>query len=92
MAGLLPFLRLLRAGTLFSPAADVLAGTCIAAAAQGAAVWSLDVVRAVAASVLVYAAGMVLNVHGAVPRDERDRLEAQLHHCVQHGPSTQHRA
>jgi len=39
-----------------------------------------------------HAAGLVLNVHAAVSRGERDRLEAQLHNCVQHGPSTQNRA
>ena len=39
-----------------------------------------------------HAAGMVLNVHAAVSRAERNRLEAQLHNCVLHGPSTQNRA
>ncbi|MFO0454053.1 MAG: reverse transcriptase family protein [Pseudomonadota bacterium] len=39
-----------------------------------------------------HAAGMVLNVHAAVSRAERDQLEAQLHNCVQRGPSTQNRA
>lgn len=56
MAGLLPYLRLLRAGTLFSPAADVVAGLCITHQP-----WSLDAARAVFASVCLYAAGMVWN-------------------------------
>lgn len=66
-----PWLRLVRAGTLFSPAADVLAGACLAGAP-----WSMDVARGAAASVLIYAAGMVLNDHAdrhedAVHRPER---------------------
>ncbi|MEM7199306.1 MAG: UbiA family prenyltransferase [Planctomycetota bacterium] len=68
---LLPWLRLLRVGTLFSPAADVAAGLCLAGLA-----WSGDAARAAAASVLAYAAGMVLNDHAdratdAVVRPER---------------------
>ncbi|MCU0865484.1 MAG: reverse transcriptase family protein [Planctomycetes bacterium] len=39
-----------------------------------------------------HAAGLVLNVHAAMSRGERDQLEAQLHNCVLHGPSTQNRA
>jgi len=76
MAGPLPFLRLLRAGTLFSPAADVVAGLCIAGAATGNAVWSVDAVRAVLASALLYGGGMVCNDvadrrEDAVQRPER---------------------
>lgn len=70
-ASLLPWLRLCRVGTLFSPAADVVAGACIAGIA-----WDADLVSAALASVLVYAAGMVLNDHAdrredAVQRPER---------------------
>ena len=70
-----PWLVLLRVGTLFSPAADVLAGAAIAGLT-----WDGDqtatVPRAMLASVLVYAAGMVLNDHAdraedAVQRPER---------------------
>jgi len=53
---LLPILRLLRVGTLFSPAADVVAGAAIAGLP-----WSPEVVRAAFASLLLYAAGMVWN-------------------------------
>jgi len=53
---LLPILRLLRIGTLFSPAADVLASFCIAGLA-----WQPPTARAVFASVALYAAGMVWN-------------------------------
>lgn len=52
----LAVLRLLRVGTLFSPAADVVASACVLGLA-----WSGELVRAVAASVAVYAAGMVWN-------------------------------
>jgi len=52
----LPILRLLRVGTLFSPAADVVAGAAIAGLP-----WSPEVVRAAFASLLLYAAGMVWN-------------------------------
>ena len=55
---LLPWLRLLRIGALFSPAADVVAGMAIAGLP-----WSMDAVRACVASVCLYAAGMVLNDH-----------------------------
>lgn len=53
---LLPILRLLRVGTLFSPAADVVAGAAVAGLP-----WSPEVVRAALASLLLYAAGMVWN-------------------------------
>ena len=49
-------LRLCRIGTWFSPAADVLAGACIAQATLGA-----DVGFAMLASVCIYGAGMVWN-------------------------------
>jgi 4-hydroxybenzoate polyprenyltransferase len=53
---LLPLLRLLRVGTLFSPAADVVASSAIAGLP-----WSSSVVAAVGASTSLYAAGMVWN-------------------------------
>lgn len=56
MPGLLPYLRLLRAGTLFSPGCDVVAGFCILGAP-----WSAEAFGAVAASICLYAAGMVWN-------------------------------
>lgn len=56
MTRLLPVLRLVRAGTLFSPCADVVASWAVAGLP-----WSGEVVRAAGASVLVYAAGMVWN-------------------------------
>lgn len=52
----LPILRLLRVGTLFSPAADVVAGASVAGLP-----WSPELVRAALASLLLYAAGMVWN-------------------------------
>jgi 4-hydroxybenzoate polyprenyltransferase len=52
----LPLLRLVRVGTLFSPAADVVASAAIAGAA-----WDALVARAALASVCLYAAGMVWN-------------------------------
>jgi 4-hydroxybenzoate polyprenyltransferase len=53
---LLPILRLVRVGTLFSPAADVVAGVAIAGLP-----WTTDVLRAALASVCLYAGGMVWN-------------------------------
>jgi RNA-directed DNA polymerase len=47
------------------------------------------VMRAAAAQ---HAGGLVLNVHAAVPRRERELLEAILVNCARHGPSTQNRA
>ncbi len=35
--------------------------------------------------------GLVVNTHPAVPRRERERLEAILHHCVHAGPASQNR-
>jgi hypothetical protein len=70
-----PYLVLIRAGTLFSPAADILAGLCIATG-TGAIAWDGGAARLIAASVLLYAAGMILNDHAdrgldAVQRPER---------------------
>lgn len=70
---LLPYLRLVRVGTLFSPAADVVAGLCLVSAA-----WSGDLVRAAVASVCVYAAGMVLNDHADRAEDARQRPERPI--------------
>ncbi len=56
MAALLPFLRLVRVGTLFSPAADVVASVAVVGAG-----WTPALAGAVAASVCIYAAGMVWN-------------------------------
>jgi 4-hydroxybenzoate polyprenyltransferase len=53
---LLPLLRLVRVGTLFSPAADVVASSAIAGLP-----WSASVVAAMFASTSLYAAGMVWN-------------------------------
>jgi 4-hydroxybenzoate polyprenyltransferase len=72
-----PYLRLLRVGTLFSPAADVLAGICLASAAT-ATIWTTDAWRAMVASVCIYAAGMVLNDHADRALDARMRPERPL--------------
>lgn len=64
---LLPWLRLLRIGTLFSPAADVVAGLAITGLP-----WSDAALRAVLASVCLYAAGMVWN-------DFADRHQDAIH-------------
>jgi 4-hydroxybenzoate polyprenyltransferase len=56
MSVLLPYLRLLRVGTLFSPGADVVAGICLLGAPLD---WRAA--PALPASVLLYAAGMVFN-------------------------------
>ncbi len=53
---MLPVLRLLRAGTLFSPAADVVAGLCL-----GGVGFALGGAKLALAGVCTYAAGMVLN-------------------------------
>lgn len=65
------YLRLLRVGTLFSPAADVVAGMCLVGAP-----WTIEAARGCVASVAAYAAGMVLNDHAdrhqdAIARPER---------------------
>ncbi len=72
------WLRLLRVGTLFSPAADVVAGLAVAGEP-----WSILAARACAASVCLYAAGMVLNDHAdraldAVQRPERPIPSGQI--------------
>jgi UbiA prenyltransferase family len=84
----LPWLRLVRAGTLFSPGCDVLAGHCIAAAALlgQPSLHQADpatVARAMGASVAVYAAGMVFNDvadrrEDAVQRPERPLPRGQI--------------
>lgn len=56
MVPLIPWLRLLRIGTLFSPAADVLASWCVARLP-----WQANTFAAAGASVCLYAAGMVWN-------------------------------
>lgn len=56
MVPLLPWLRLLRIGTLFSPAADVFASWCVAGLP-----WQSNTFAAAGASVCLYAAGMVWN-------------------------------
>ena len=66
-------LRLCRIGTWFSPAADVLASTAIVGIA-----WSGDVGRAMAASVLLYGAGMVWNDVADVDTDRVQRPERPL--------------
>jgi 4-hydroxybenzoate polyprenyltransferase len=66
-----PYLRLVRAGALLSPAADVVAGLCLSGAS-----WSPGAVRTMLASACIYAAGMALNdfadrEEDAVSRPER---------------------
>lgn len=72
----MPWLKLLRAGTLFSPAADILAGACIVGATWNAQ--GLDLARAMVASVLIYAAGMVLNDHADRKEDAKLRPERPI--------------
>lgn len=67
------YLKLLRAGTLFSPGADVAAGLCLAGLP-----WSVDAGRAVLASICLYAAGMVLNDHADRHLDARQRPERPI--------------
>lgn len=73
MNRLLPWLRLLRAGTLLSPGCDVLAGICIIGMA-----WSPDAVRIILASVCLYAAGMVCNDVADVREDRLQRPERPI--------------
>lgn len=67
------WLRLVRVGALFSPAADVVAGLCLAGLP-----WSLDAVRCCVASVALYAAGMVLNDHADRTLDAEQRPERPI--------------
>lgn len=70
---LFPWLRLVRAGTLFSPAADVVAGLCLAGQP-----WSWHAAAAVLASTCTYAGGMVLNDHADRGEDAIQRPERPL--------------
>lgn len=56
MRSVLPYLRLVRVGTLFSPAADVVASLAVAGLP-----WTATAARAIAAGVCLYACGMVWN-------------------------------
>ena len=87
MARLLPWLRLVRAGTLFSPGCDVLAGACIGLAAappfagqagQAGRYERWPVAAAMLASVLIYAAGMVWTDFADRREDARQRPERPL--------------
>ncbi len=69
----LSVLRLCRIGTWFSPAADVLASAAIAGVAFGG-----DVGRAMAASVMIYGAGMVYNDVADLELDRKQRPERPL--------------
>lgn len=69
----MPYLRLLRAGTLFSPGADLVAGLCAAGLP-----WTPEAIRALFASILIYAAGMVLNDHADRGEDARQRPERPI--------------
>lgn len=76
---LLPYLRLLRAGTLFSPGCDVIAGACVLAHLRGTgSPWSADLALAAAASVSLYAAGMVCNDVADVAEDRAHRPERPI--------------
>jgi 4-hydroxybenzoate polyprenyltransferase len=80
---LLPWLRLVRAGTLFSPGCDVVAGICIAGAGatlDGGEISLASIAgwRAIAASVAVYAAGMVWNDVADRREDARQRPERPI--------------
>jgi 4-hydroxybenzoate polyprenyltransferase len=70
---LIAYLRLLRVGMLFSPAADVVAGLAVAALP-----WDLAAVRAALASTCVYAGGMVLNDHADRAEDALARPERPI--------------
>ena len=79
---LLPLLRLLRVGTLFSPAADVTASLAVMGLP-----WDGTAARAIGASVCLYAAGMVWNDVAdrkldAVQRPERPLPSGQLPFAV----------
>ncbi len=70
---LLPYLQLVRAGLLISPAADVVAGLCLAGLP-----WSVAAARAALASVCIYAGGMVCNDHADHREDARHRPERPI--------------
>jgi len=70
---LLPILRLLRIGTVFSPIADVVAGAAVAGLP-----FETAVARAAAASGLLYAAGMVWNDVADRRLDAEQRPERPL--------------
>jgi 4-hydroxybenzoate polyprenyltransferase len=79
---LLPLLRLVRIGTLFSPAADVVASVAVARLP-----WNAEALAAVAASVCLYAGGMVWNDFAdreldAVQRPERPLPRGQVSAAV----------
>ncbi|MEI6129291.1 MAG: UbiA family prenyltransferase [Planctomycetota bacterium] len=78
MARLLPFLRLVRAGTLFSPGCDVIAGICILGASSAPAPGIRNCALAVLASIGLYAAGMVWNDVADRREDARNRPERPL--------------
>ena len=73
-----PWLQLVRAGTLFSPAADVLAGKCIVAAAATSPLWDAELARLMTASVLVYAGGMACNDVADVDQDRKERPDRPI--------------
>jgi 4-hydroxybenzoate polyprenyltransferase len=70
---LLPILRLLRVGAVFSPAADVVASMALAGGP-----FDLVLLRAATASALLYAAGMVWNDIADRQVDARQRPERPL--------------
>lgn len=47
--------------------------------------------RIMPSSVSQRAAGLVLNAHASLPRNERDQLKAILTNCLRHGPESQNR-
>ncbi|GAB4143599.1 MAG: UbiA family prenyltransferase [Planctomycetota bacterium] len=69
----LAWLALFRVGGLFSPAADAVAGACVAGAAETA-----PVLRCAAASAMLYAAGMAWNDYSDRARDAVERPERPL--------------
>ncbi len=70
---MIAYLRLLRAGLLLSPAADVTASLALCGLP-----WSMAAARAAIASVCIYAAGMVLNDHADRRHDARARPERPI--------------
>lgn len=78
MTNLRPWLQIVRAGTLFSPAADALAGACLVAASTRTELWSPDLVRLLIASSLIYAGGMACNDAADVDEDRVQRPERPI--------------